>query len=165
MENLGILISESLFLGLAFLEEAKQGINRSISLFLTIIDSKVVSRELLGPADLTRAQTFCIHKLTEVIMVSKDEDLVFIAFQVVTLSLKGFNDSQELLIVSLISSLSREHLSKKKGYRVSLGNVGLRRIWIFVGHVTGKILIQSHLTKDLTNSIHWSISLIPNMTL
>ncbi len=80
MENLGVFISESLFFGLAFLEEARQSISCSFSLSLTIIDSEVVSRELLGPANLTRAQAFCIHKLTEVIMVSKEEDLIFAAF-------------------------------------------------------------------------------------
>ena len=50
MKNLEILISESFFLGLASLEETRQGISRSISLFLTIIDLKVVSRELLSLA-------------------------------------------------------------------------------------------------------------------
>ncbi len=93
IKNLGVLISESLFLGLVFLGEARQGISRSISLILTIIDSKVVLRELLGPADLTRAQVFCIYESTEVIIVSKDEDLVFAAFQVVAPSFKGFNNS------------------------------------------------------------------------
>ncbi len=93
MENLGVLNSESFFLGLASLGEARQGISRNISLFLIIINSEVVSRELLGLADLTRAQAFRIHKSTEVIMVSKDEDLVFAAFQVVVPSLKGFNNS------------------------------------------------------------------------
>ena len=92
MKNLGILISESFFLGLASLGEMRQGISRSISFFLTIIDSEVVSRELLGPADLTRAQAFCIHESTEVIMVSKDEDLVFAAFQVVAPSLESLNN-------------------------------------------------------------------------
>ncbi len=81
-----------------------------------IIDLEVVSRELLGPADLTRAQAFRIHKSTEVIMVSKDKDLVFVAFQVVALSLKGFNNSQELLIVGFVPSLSRDHLLREKGY-------------------------------------------------
>ncbi len=80
MKNLGVIIFESLFLGLASLEEMKQGISCSISLFLIIIDSEVVLRELLGPADLTRAQVFCIHELTEVIIVSKNEDLIFVAF-------------------------------------------------------------------------------------
>ena len=37
-------------------------------------------RELLSLANLTRAQTLCIHKLLEVIMVSKNKDLVFEAF-------------------------------------------------------------------------------------
>ncbi len=55
MENLGILISGSFFLGLASLREARQGISRSISLSLMIIDSEVISRELLGLANLTKA--------------------------------------------------------------------------------------------------------------
>ncbi len=93
MKNLGVLISKSLFLGLASLGEARQGISRNISLSLTIIDLEVVSRELLGPADLTRAQTFRIYKLMEIIMVSKDKDLVFAAFQVVVPSFKDFNNT------------------------------------------------------------------------
>ncbi len=126
MKNLSILISERFFLGLASLGEARQSISHSISFSLTIIDLEVVLRELLGQADLTRAQAFCIHESMEVIMVSKDKDLVFAAFQVVAPSLKGFNDSQELLIVSLVSSLSEDHLLREKGYWVSLANFGLR---------------------------------------
>ncbi len=79
MENLEILISESFFLGLASLGEVKQGISRSISLSLTIIDLELVLRELLGPADLTRAQVIGIQESTEVIMVSKDKNLIFAA--------------------------------------------------------------------------------------
>ncbi len=93
MENLGVFISKSLFLDLASLREVRQGISRSISFSLTIIDSEVVSREFLVPADLTRAQAFCIHKSTEIIMVSKDKDLVFVAFQVVAPNFKDFNNS------------------------------------------------------------------------
>ncbi len=147
MKNLGVFISESLFLGLASLGEARQGIRRSISLSLMIIDLEVVSRELLGPADLMRAQAFCIHKSAEVIMVSKDEDLVFVAFQVVVSSLKSFNNSQELLIMGFVPSLSGDHLSREKGYCVLLANFGLWkiRIWIFVSHVTRRMLIRGHL--------------------
>ncbi len=79
-------------------------------------------------------------------MVSKDEELVFAAFQVMAPNLKGFNDSQELLIVSLVPSLSEDHLSREKGYWVPLANFGFRKIWIFVGHVTGRMLIRGHLT-------------------
>ncbi len=102
--------------GLTSLGEVRQSISRSISFSLTIIDLEVVSKELLGPAHLTRAQAFHIHELTEVIMVSKDEDLVFAAFQVVAPSFEGFNNSQELLIVSLVPSLSGDHLWREKGY-------------------------------------------------
>ncbi len=80
MKNLSILISKRFFLGLAFLWETRQSISRSISFSLTIIDSEVVSRELLGPVDLMRAQAFRIYKLTKIIIVSKDENLVFAAF-------------------------------------------------------------------------------------
>ncbi len=93
MKNLSIFISKCFFLDLASLWEARQSISCSISFSLTIIDSEVVLRKFLGPADLTRAQAFCIHELTEVIIVSKDKDLVFAAFQVVAPSLKGFNNS------------------------------------------------------------------------
>ncbi len=49
-------------------------------------------------------------------MVSKDKDLVFAALQIVTPSLKGFNNSQELLIMSLVLSLNRDALLREKGY-------------------------------------------------
>lgn len=45
-----------------------------------IIDSEIVLQEFLSPTNLTRAQAFYIHKWTKVIMVSKDEDLIFAAF-------------------------------------------------------------------------------------
>lgn len=78
-----------------------------------IIDLEVVLKELLDLADLVRTQAFCIYKLTKVIIISKDEDLMFIAFQIMTPSLNDFNNSQKLLIMSLVSSLSRNHLLKK----------------------------------------------------
>ncbi len=99
---------------MASLGEARQSISRNISLSLTIINLEVVSREFLGLIDLRRAQAFRIHELMEVIIVSKDKDLVFATFQVVTPSFKGFNNSQELLISSLVPSLSRDYLLREK---------------------------------------------------
>ncbi len=116
MKNLGVFIAKSLFFDLASLREVRQGTSRNISFFLTIIDLEVISRELLGLADLMRAQAFWIYESTEFIIVSKDEDLVFAAFQVVPPNLKGFNNSQELLIVSLVPSRSRDHFLREKGY-------------------------------------------------
>ncbi len=96
MKNLGVLNSMSLFLGLALLEEARQGVSHSIRLSLIIINSKVVLKKILGLMNLIRAQTFYIHQLSEIIMVSKDKDLIFAALQVKTLSFQGFNNSQDL---------------------------------------------------------------------
>lgn len=45
-----------------------------------IIDLEVVLRKLLGLTDLARAQALYIHILTEVIIVSKNKDLVFAVF-------------------------------------------------------------------------------------
>ncbi len=81
-----------------------------------IIDLIVVLRELLGPADLMKAQVLRIHESTDVIMVSKDKDLVFAAFQVVVPTLKDFNNSRELLIIGFIPSPSGDYLSREKGY-------------------------------------------------
>ncbi len=81
MKNLEILICESFFLDLAFLKEVRQTISYSISFSLTIIDLEVVLREFLGLVDLIKAQTLYIYELKEVIIVNKDEDLVFATFQ------------------------------------------------------------------------------------
>lgn len=78
MKNLDILISEHFFIGLSSLGKTRQGISYNISFFLPINDLKVVLREFLNPADLTKTSTFCIHKLMEIIMVNKDEDLIYV---------------------------------------------------------------------------------------
>lgn len=54
----------SFFFGLASLGKTRQVISCRISFSLTIIGLKVV-REFLGPADLTRAQIFSIHKFNK----------------------------------------------------------------------------------------------------
>lgn len=65
----------------------------------------------MGSADLAKAQAFHIHKLAEVVMVDKDEDFILIAVLVVALSLKGFNNSQELLTMRFISRFYGDYLS------------------------------------------------------
>ncbi len=59
-------------------------------------------------------------------MVSKDEDLIFTAFQVVAPRVKGFNHSHELLIVDFVLNLSGDHLLREKGYWMPLANFGFR---------------------------------------
>ena len=69
---------------------------------MAIVDLEMVLGELLGPADLSGAQTLCIHETTEVIMVRKDENLMLAAFQIVTLRLKDFDNSQKFIVVCLV---------------------------------------------------------------
>ena len=80
MKNLSVFSLKLFFLIQASLRAAKEYLYSFIRFILTIIDSKMVTRELLSLADLTRAQTFCIHKLSEVIMGSENKNFVFAAF-------------------------------------------------------------------------------------
>lgn len=79
-KNLEILIFESFFFNLAIFERVKQDISYNISLFFIIVDLEIVLREYLGLAYLMKIQAFCIYKSIEVIMISKDKSLIFIAF-------------------------------------------------------------------------------------
>ena len=92
MKDSVILSSELIFLILTFLSKPRQSICSCIRLALAIIDSKVITRELLGPTDLSRAQALRIYELTEVIVVCEDKDLMLAAFQKVAPSLECLND-------------------------------------------------------------------------
>ncbi len=70
------------------------------------------------------------------------------ALQVVSASLEGFNDGQQLVVVGLIPSLCRNHLPGEKGYRMPLARI-----------------IRGQLTENSTNSIARSICLNLDMTL
>ena len=92
MKDLAILSSELLLLILASLGKPRQSICSRICLTLAIVNSEIVSRELLGSADLSGAQVLRIHETTKVIVARKDENLMFAAFQVMAPSLECFND-------------------------------------------------------------------------
>ena len=81
--------------------------------------------KFLGLTDLSRAQAFCIHKTTEVIMVYKNKNLMLAAFQVVAPCLEGFNNSQKLTVVGFVPSLCRNHFPKKESYWMPLPQIGL----------------------------------------
>ena len=57
-----------------------------------IINLKMVIKKLLGSLDLVRTQAFCIHELTEIVVVSKNKDLIFTDLQVVVLNLEYSNN-------------------------------------------------------------------------
>lgn len=58
----------------------RQSIECSICLVLAIIDPKMVLRELLGSPNLLKAQALGIHKLAEIVILSKNKNLVFTIF-------------------------------------------------------------------------------------
>ena len=125
MKDSAILSSKLIFLILALLRKPQQSICSRICLSLAIINSKVITRELLGLMDLSGAQALCIHELTKVIMVCKDENFMLAAFPIVTPCLEGFDDSQKLTVVGLISYLCRNHFPRKECYWVPLAQIGL----------------------------------------
>ena len=92
MKDLAILSLKLFFLILASLGKPRQSICSRICLTLAIVNLKVVSRELLGPMDLSGAQALCIHRTTEVIVIRKNENLMLAAFKVVAPSFECFND-------------------------------------------------------------------------
>lgn len=65
---------------LIFLKKIRKSLYYFIDLILIIIDPKVIPRELLGPSNLIKAQVIYIYKLTRVIMVSKNKNLVLTIF-------------------------------------------------------------------------------------
>ena len=76
MQNFDILDIEGLFFLCTLLKVLKQGFNSSISLSLTIINMKVVTREFLSLTNLFEAQTLCIHELAEVFAIGKYKQLM-----------------------------------------------------------------------------------------
>ena len=76
MQKLDVLCLEGVFLLSTPLRVLKQGIGRSVSLALTIIDLEMVTREFLSPADLPGAQTLCVYESSEIVMVGKYEDFM-----------------------------------------------------------------------------------------
>ena len=87
---------------------------------MAVIDSKMISRDLLGLPDLPRSQTLVIHKLAMIIIIGKYKNFKFTTFYVVTPSIKGFNYGQQFLIVGFIPSCCQNHFPQVKGYGVPL---------------------------------------------
>ena len=92
MLDFDILGAEGLFLLYTSLKVSRQDINSSVSLILKIINSEVVTREFLGPADLSGAQTLRVHELAEVVVIGQYKYLMLRPFQVVPPSLESLND-------------------------------------------------------------------------
>ena len=131
MKNSAILSSELIFLILTSLGKSWQSICNSICLALAIIDLEMVSKELLSSTNLSGAQALCIHVVTGVIVVSKDENLMFSAFHVVAPCFESFDDSQKLTVVGFVPCFRWNLFPQKKRYGMPLAQIGLSNypIW------------------------------------
>ena len=54
---------------------------------------KIILKEFFGPIDLSRAQTFYIYKITKIVIVYENKNLMLIAFQGMTPYFKGFDNN------------------------------------------------------------------------
>ena len=80
VQDFDVFGAKGLFFLCTLLRVLRQGISNPVSLALTIVDSKVLAREFLGPADLFGAQTLCFHKPTEVVVVGEYKQLMLRPF-------------------------------------------------------------------------------------
>ena len=76
MEDFDVLGIEGLFFFCTLLRVLKQSVSSFICLTLTIINSEVVTREFLGPAKLSRVQTFRVYELAEIVVVGKHKNFM-----------------------------------------------------------------------------------------
>ena len=92
IENFDVFDSKCFFLFYTLLKVSKQGISSSIYLVLIIIDLKMVTEKFLSLTDLFRAETLCIYKPLEVIIVDKHENFMLKALYIILLSLESLNN-------------------------------------------------------------------------
>ncbi len=118
VQDFRVLGLEGLFFLSTPLEVSRQGISSSISFVLLIIDPEVVSWQFLRPPDLLKAQAFRIYETLEVVVVCKHENFMLAALKVVPPSFKYFNNCEQLIVIGLISSLSKNYLSGEKSYQM-----------------------------------------------
>ena len=80
MKDLDFLGAKDLLFLRTLLRVSKQGISSFFCLALFVIDLELVARELLGPVDLSKAPTLCVHELAEVVVPGKYEHLMLRPF-------------------------------------------------------------------------------------
>lgn len=100
IKNPSILISKHLCLSLTSLYKASEGVCYNISFFITIINLKVILRDILGSTNLSVCWTFCIYKFVKVISI-KDKNLVSIVLHIEASTWESLNNgkSSEIYIL------------------------------------------------------------------
>ena len=76
VQDLDILGPKGFFLFCTLPRVSKQGISNSVSLFLTIINPEVVTKEFWGLADFFGTQILRVHELAEVVVVDEHKHLM-----------------------------------------------------------------------------------------
>lgn len=92
VRDLGIFVSENVFFIAILLRVMKESIMNSISFILAIIDLKIISQQFLGPVNLLKTYAFYIHRMTEIVIVHGNENIMFAIFQVMLPSLQDFEN-------------------------------------------------------------------------
>lgn len=98
------------FFYLGFFEKSGIEYQQPHSFVLMVVNLKIISKELLGLSDLSRAQAFYISKPIEIVVVHEYKNFVLKIFKIVLQGYKSFNNMKKFFIVDLVSSLSQNHL-------------------------------------------------------
>ena len=69
VQDLDVFGLKGLFLLNTPLRVTRQGIGSSVYLVSLVINLELVTRELLGPAHLSRTQVLCVHKLAKFVVL------------------------------------------------------------------------------------------------
>ena len=80
MEDFDVLSAKDFFLLSTLLRIIKQGIGSSICLALAVINLEVLTRKFLNLANLSGAQTLCVHEPAKIVVISKYKHLMLRPF-------------------------------------------------------------------------------------
>ena len=80
MKDLNIFSSKIFFFLLILLKVARKSINNCICFAQVVVNLKMVVGQLLCLPNLTKTKIFCVHKMTKVVVIGEDKDLIFAAF-------------------------------------------------------------------------------------
>ena len=80
MQDFDVFGAEGVFFLKTSLRVSRQSISSFVGFAMTIVDSEVVAREFLGPADLPGAQTLRLHEPAEVVVVGEYKQLMLRPF-------------------------------------------------------------------------------------
>lgn len=109
MKDLGVFGSKGGFFFSILLKISKKDIRRSISLIFTVINLKMIPRQLLRLLNLPGTQVFYIHEVAKIVMICKNKNFIFTTFEVIWLGLEGFRNNHQLIVISLISRLYQDY--------------------------------------------------------